>query len=29
MKKVFGEIELHKQLLNDLGENQPISGRKT
>ena len=29
MKRVFGEIELHKQLLNDLGENQPISGRKT
>lgn len=24
MKKVFQEIELHKQLLHDLGENQPV-----
>ena len=29
MKKVFQEIELHKQLRHDLGENQPIRGRKT
>ena len=29
MKKVFEEIDLHKQLLHDLGENQPIRGRKT